>query len=95
MVSTEMDGHLFRIREVFAASLVAIFQRPEVVGVAATSAVEEEFTSAGNKQESVTKQLFEIAKSDIGGEAPGLVVNIEDSQSEPWSLDVSSIPRFA
>jgi hypothetical protein len=29
------------------------------------------------------------------GKLPGLVVNIEDSQSEPWSLDVSSIPGFA
>jgi hypothetical protein len=29
-----------------------------------------------------------------GGKLPGLVVNIKDSQSEPWSLDVGSIPRF-
>jgi hypothetical protein len=29
------------------------------------------------------------------GKLPGLVVNVEDSQSEPWSLDMSSIPRFA
>ncbi len=29
------------------------------------------------------------------GKLPGLVVNIEDSQSEPWSLDVSLIPGFA
>ncbi len=29
------------------------------------------------------------------GKLPGLVVNVEDSQSEPWSLDVSSIPGFA
>ncbi len=28
------------------------------------------------------------------GRLPGLVVNVEDSQSEPWSLDVSSIPGF-
>ncbi len=26
------------------------------------------------------------------GKLPGLVANAEDSQSEPWSLDVSSIP---
>ncbi len=26
------------------------------------------------------------------GKLPGLVVNVGDSQSEPWSLDVSSIP---
>ncbi len=29
------------------------------------------------------------------GKLPGLVVKVVDSQSEPWSLDVSSIPRFA
>ncbi len=29
------------------------------------------------------------------GKFPGLVVNVEDSQSEPLSLDVSSIPGFA
>ncbi len=29
------------------------------------------------------------------GKLPGLVVNVEDSQSEPWSLDMSSIPGFA
>ncbi len=29
------------------------------------------------------------------GKLPGLVVNVKDSQSEPWSLDVSSIPGFA
>ncbi len=28
------------------------------------------------------------------GKLPDLVVNIEDSQSEPWSLDVSSILGF-
>jgi hypothetical protein len=32
---------------------------------------------------------------NISGKHPGLVMNIEDSQSEPWCLDVSSIPRFA
>jgi hypothetical protein len=26
------------------------------------------------------------------GKLPGLVMNIEDSQSEPWFSDVSSIP---
>ncbi len=34
-------------------------------------------------------------KSHLLGMLPGLVVNVEDSQSEPWSLDVSSIPKFA
>ncbi len=29
------------------------------------------------------------------GKLPGLVVNADNSQSEPWSLDVSSIPGFA
>jgi hypothetical protein len=29
------------------------------------------------------------------GKLPGLVVNVEDSQSELWSLDASSIPGFA
>jgi len=28
------------------------------------------------------------------GKLPGLVVNIEDSQSEPWPLDVGSNPGF-
>jgi hypothetical protein len=28
------------------------------------------------------------------GKLPGLVVNVEDSQSEPWSSDVGSIPGF-
>jgi hypothetical protein len=32
---------------------------------------------------------------DTQGKLPGLVVNVEDSQSEQWSLDVSSIPGFA
>jgi hypothetical protein len=35
------------------------------------------------------KDTFRIVK------LPGLVVNFEDSQSEPWSLDLSSIPGFA
>ncbi len=34
-------------------------------------------------------------KEDNKGMLPGLAVNIEVSQSEPWSLDVSSIPGFA
>jgi len=29
------------------------------------------------------------------GKPPGLVVNAEDSQSKPWSLDVGSNPGFA
>jgi hypothetical protein len=33
-------------------------------------------------------------KTRLVGKLPGLVVNIEDSQSESWSLDVSSIPGF-
>ncbi len=28
------------------------------------------------------------------GMLPGLVVNVKDSHSEPWSSHVSSIPRF-
>ena len=28
-------------------------------------------------------------------EAPGLVVNVEDSQFEPWTLDVGSNPGLA
>ncbi len=34
-------------------------------------------------------------KTGCKGKLPGLVVNIKDSQSEPWSLDVSSVPGFA
>jgi hypothetical protein len=34
-------------------------------------------------------------KEQILGKLPGLVVNIKDSQSEPWSLDMSSVPGFA
>jgi hypothetical protein len=30
----------------------------------------------------------------IIGKLPGLVVNVEDSRSEPWSLDVGSNPGF-
>ncbi len=36
-----------------------------------------------------------VLKNVGQGKLPGLVVNIEDSQSEPKSLDVSSIPGFA
>jgi hypothetical protein len=39
-------------------------------------------------------QHFSIkVKFSLAGKLPGLVVNVEDSQSEPWSLDVSSIPK--
>ncbi len=46
-------------------------------------------TKGGNKFVIVTN--FLTGK----GKLPGLVVNVEDSQSEPWSLGVSSIPGFA
>ena len=53
MVSAEMNGHLFRIWEMFAALLVAIFQGPEVIGIASTSAVEEQFAPSRDKHELV------------------------------------------
>ncbi len=37
---------------------------------------------------------FFLVKYSLWGMLPGLVVNIEDSQFKPWSLDVSLIPGF-
>ncbi len=41
------------------------------------------------------EQSVKTVRKQTLGKLPGLVVNVEDSQSEPWSLDVSSIPGFA
>jgi hypothetical protein len=38
--------------------------------------------------------FLEHLSIDIQGKLPGLVVNVKDSQSEPWSSDVGSIPAF-
>jgi hypothetical protein len=43
-----------------------------------------------------TYEKIQVAnKRGSKGKLPGLVVCIKDSQFEPWSLDVSSIPGFA
>jgi hypothetical protein len=51
------------------------------------------FSKSTNSQDTLEKQKVKIII--VFGKLPGLVVNVEDSQSEPWSLDVSSIPVFA
>jgi hypothetical protein len=38
---------------------------------------------------------LKLSRYCLLGKLSGLVVNVEDSQSEPWSLNVSSIPVFA
>jgi hypothetical protein len=38
---------------------------------------------------------LKLSRYCLLGKLPGLVVNVKDSLSEPWSLDVSSIPGFA
>ncbi len=46
----------------------------------------------------IDKNCIDLKQSSqllvLRGKLPGLVVNVKDLQSEPWSSDVGSIPGF-
>ena len=46
-------------------------------------------------QGNLDKIVARIVTMNTSGKPPGLVVNVEDSRSEPWSLDVGSNPGLA
>ncbi len=43
---------------------------------------------------SIGLMLNNLKFKSVLGKLPGLVVNVKDSLSEPWSSDVGSIPGF-